>query len=842
MSEAPTDNYIDLLVGGIRIDFPPFKKQSDPDNNSPASSNEEGGDRDAEEEQEPSNESDDDGNYILILGSNASNHKFLDGPSGDGDPVTDHVFYTTVESPDERRAPKYALWDMAKPLKENQTERDGEEVKFKGTDVLPGEISEKHLTFIEEADDNKSQASVSFQEQLEKAVRNSLSFPDDTPIEISLFEPPPTFDGGENDEVEPKNHTDMSDVQKEILERIRGTAEIKKNDAIRLRIPLEKEKESPEEQEANEAIAFDLFSHTNLFFETHKNFTVYHSELPTKRSEVFGVGNQIKRDLESVTPANTNERGIRIHVNDDGYTGLYNLQFDLDALEPDELDQLPSGPITDLTQLRLCTWPRKLDTDQANRIIDEMFDRHFEHVLKKKHAAGQAPLSLGSRDDPDTLQQMLLLEHLWEDVRDDYEEVAWRPHRRLVTEHPQKNIMDVQDPAYDKMTETLQDPNAVMLRKNRDGSGRPAGHVPLDENTSLTFRQLVDRKSRIDYDTYPNQFVKQTLRIVRSICRHAIQKIERPATRDADDGANEVSSHLRHAAERIRREVDRWRDKPFWEDVSDLKTRMNTNNHTLMKDDRYSQILEFYHQLMSDLQLPDEVEDMLTNPLHEMHQVYEYWCWFQIGDLIGSMQGWNETSQDTVNLDEENGDAVRTFSKEDEQKEIEVRYELTAKTDDQTDEPYRSWSKPYRPDISVIIKQEDRVQNVLIFDAKYKATLSDDDGEDEWKGEDIDKMHAYRDAIRLSEDDDKQPRWFIALYPGDKIRLYSHSFGELEWKQKSLQKIEGLDALVSGDKCRLAELMIKGGVGALPLFPVKNLTDPLASILKQFVQKILERS
>jgi predicted component of viral defense system (DUF524 family) len=629
------------------------------------------------------------------------------------------------------------------------------------------------------------------------------------------------------DQFERKDHLKSWGDEESLVREIFYTKDVKHTgDAIRLRIPLEEEgNETKEEDETGGS--FDLFSHTNLFFETRGNVVIYHSELPRQTKEVFGVGNRLKRKLDCVTPTRTNDNGTRINVSDDGYTGLYNLQFDLDKLDEDDLEDTapPDGPITDLTQVRLCTWPRKLNTDQANRIISDMFDRHFEHVLQTDHASGQAPLSIGARDELDPLQQMLLLEHLWEDVRDDYEEVAWRPHRRLVTEHPQKNVMDVQDPAYDKITDLLQDPNAVMLRQEQSSEEPPGGHVQLSDDTSLTFRQMVDRKSRIDYDTYPNQFVKQMLRIVRSICRHAIQEIDRRRAGDADEGADEISSDLRDAAERIRREVDRWREKPFWEEVSDLNTRINTNNHTLMKDDRYSQILDFYMDLMSDIQLADDdMKEMMTNPLHHMHQVYEYWCWFKIGDLIGSMEDWDEQSPSSVNLTD-NGGFVRMFGNGD--RTIDVHYQLTATTANQTDQsqPYRSWSKSYQPDISVIIKKDGSVENVLIFDAKYKATLSEEeDGADGWKGEDIDKMHGYRDAIRLSDDNEEQPLeqplWFLALYPGDKIRFYSPSFDGPEWNETRLNNVDSLqDFIDPNDEDALNDLISEGGVGAFPLLP-----------------------
>jgi predicted component of viral defense system (DUF524 family) len=59
-------------------------------------------------------------------------------------------------------------------------------------------------------------------------------------------------------------------------------------------------------------------------------------------------------------------------------------------------------------------------------------------------------------------------------------------------------------------------------------------------------------------------------------------------------------------------------------------------------------------------------------------------------------------------------------------------------------------------------------ENALVFDAKYRL----DSEESEPKGEDIDKMHTYRDAIRIGEDEHRFIRAAFILYPGTAARTY----------------------------------------------------------------------
>lgn len=83
-----------------------------------------------------------------------------------------------------------------------------------------------------------------------------------------------------------------------------------------------------------------------------------------------------------------------------------------------------------------------------------------------------------------------------------------------------------------------------------------------------------------------------------------------------------------------------------------------------------------------------------------------------------------------------------------------------------------SYSHTLRPDI-VIVKNGRK----LMFDAKYKGDrpgfyCEGDDGTiQRWKEEDIDKMHAYRDAILGAKGS------FI-LYPGTQDIFYPHHAGD----------------------------------------------------------------
>jgi hypothetical protein len=91
----------------------------------------------------------------------------------------------------------------------------------------------------------------------------------------------------------------------------------------------------------------------------------------------------------------------------------------------------------------------------------------------------------------------------------------------------------------------------------------------------------------------------------------------------------------------------------------------------------------------------------------------------------------------------------------------------------------RSISFQQRPDIAVEIESPEGQTKILLFDPKYKLQSEDADpatGESEDgqvsgspKKTDIDKMHAYRDAIR-SGDLRRAVSYAAILYPGAEVR------------------------------------------------------------------------
>ena len=82
----------------------------------------------------------------------------------------------------------------------------------------------------------------------------------------------------------------------------------------------------------------------------------------------------------------------------------------------------------------------------------------------------------------------------------------------------------------------------------------------------------------------------------------------------------------------------------------------------------------------------------------------------------------------------------------------------------------RSISFIQKPDITIARTDANGAKTLFLLDPKYKLDSQDwnPDADPRPKKEDIDKMHSYRDAIRL-RDGRRASRYAAILYPGPNV-------------------------------------------------------------------------
>ena len=172
----------------------------------------------------------------------------------------------------------------------------------------------------------------------------------------------------------------------------------------------------------------------------------------------------------------------------------------------------------------------------------------------------------------------------------------------------------------------------------------------------------------------------------------------------------------------------------------------------------------------------DEVTDVFKGNEKKVFELYEYWCYFELADMISNICDSTIDFNDIFSLSEDNmtislreGIVKKFFFNANyDSIRIDLLYNKTFRKSKFSD--YNSYSVNLRPDYSLVIHiGEERY--IIHFDAKYKLNIN----EESFKNEDVVKMHAYKDAIA-------DTIGAYVLYPGEKKRLYH----EDEMKLKSV--------------------------------------------------------
>ena len=221
------------------------------------------------------------------------------------------------------------------------------------------------------------------------------------------------------------------------------------------------------------------------------------------------------------------------------------------------------------------------------------------------------------------------------------------------------------------------------------------------------------------------------------------------------------------------------------------------NSQVLQKKEGYRDILEYYLLFEFGFKLNwNEVVEDFRGYEKKVYRLYEYWCYFELLDIIGELTDSKITFDDLFALDDkklnislkegviksfdlnlsdlidmetinlnQNLDSIELDGFYDDLPiTIDLMYNKTFKKDSD----YYSYSVDLRPDYTLSISFSEKTF-LIHFDAKYKLNIQSED----YKNHDIVKMHSYKDAI-------SNTIAAYVLYPGKKPDIFRESKGALE--------------------------------------------------------------
>lgn len=212
----------------------------------------------------------------------------------------------------------------------------------------------------------------------------------------------------------------------------------------------------------------------------------------------------------------------------------------------------------------------------------------------------------------------------------------------------------------------------------------------------------------------------------------------------------------------------------------DFPTQLSFNiNMVLLKNMYYKEIFKSYIELQKNIIIKFEENEMLAQ-LNDIPYIYQMWATLKVLNSLISFANNNNYIIIRENiLTKMNGLPIMNFKKngkiclELDKVENNIKIKVELEKIYNSEGIIQSISFNQKPDIAIEIYKYDEPIGVIIFDPKYKLDSenltdkdSDTEGNQKPKKEDIDKMHAYRDSIRIKQGNNIV-KYAIILYPGN---------------------------------------------------------------------------
>jgi uncharacterized protein len=228
-----------------------------------------------------------------------------------------------------------------------------------------------------------------------------------------------------------------------------------------------------------------------------------------------------------------------------------------------------------------------------------------------------------------------------------------------------------------------------------------------------------------------------------------------------------------------------WIAHPLWREVGHL-TSLPSNSQRLQRTAGYQDVLSADTTIKQALALPwtdsSRREDFVIADVKAVSELYEYWCFFTMRSILRDLFGPDQLSGRGLTVASSRGLSVRLAAMTDGQGCIfslphgrgTLHLFYSRQFRPTGSGRWGEWSGTYSinfdPDISIAVDVTGGVTHWINFDAKYKlqrfmwndaegAVPAANSAKKEYKQEDLNKMHCYRDAILGT-------RGAYILYPG----------------------------------------------------------------------------
>ncbi len=309
--------------------------------------------------------------------------------------------------------------------------------------------------------------------------------------------------------------------------------------------------------------------------------------------------------------------------------------------------------------------------------------------------------------------------------------------------------------------------------------------VPCNNSSPLAQRFRINGKNHLPQEVYyentidsldnaENRFIKYFF----SWCLQILEKFQTLFKRNSGFNDDKTISENEYYINQIKHKLNR----SFLRNVGNMIS-IPMYSTILTRRDGYRNIFQLFIGIKS---MPtsdttsSDVREILENK--SLDVVYENYCYFGLAQILSNI--YNQQLENkkfkvcktafSKTLEKRTDSNYFEFDKTVDLPKIQIHYNKNYVAE--------SYSKPFDPDISIEIYNNDNTLNTIyIFDAKFKMSVFELDSDDEnssvvrrFKFDDISKMHTYRDAI-------KKAIGAFVLYPGSEDQIYyeNHSDKDL---------------------------------------------------------------
>lgn len=410
------------------------------------------------------------------------------------------------------------------------------------------------------------------------------------------------------------------------------------------------------------------------------------------------------------------------------------------------------GPETE-REATVSIWPRKITREAYNQLLLDLETKlPVQVAVALQKAGGLAGVELNRQEGTTLEQELVRLRRATEgtDERLGLTEVlrrlAGQPHRILTTEERWVRRRRARRPRADRLEQAFARPGNA---------------------TGGTLQRIPDARSRHTTDVYENRLLRQYVRQVHLRLRR-IEPVLRERSKEAADTAREILDALRAA----RRQAD------FLDAVSCLNRPPTRASMVLQKRPLYRAVLEGYLEFQREISVMLDAL-ALEAPLDNLPFLYQLWSTLQLVRVVLDVareEGYRVERSSLFHREEgflvlRLGGAVARLVHPETGTEVDIYTERSYGTRGGT---LHSVSYAQRPDVAIEVTPPTGERTVYLFDPKYKLD-ADQHGVGSQPDEpshagrptkaDIDKMHAYRDAI-CGADGRRVVRYAAILYPG----------------------------------------------------------------------------